>query len=139
MIIKQIRAYFLDCPVLDEYAKLNVDYLGVNATEYTIDPGPSDSILKRYVDGGALKQYLFVFGSRELYGDDEIQNMENSGFYEEFSKWIENQSNEGNLPLLSDGKESRSMEVITSGYLFDASESSARYQVQVRLTYYEDK
>lgn len=139
MIIKQIRRYFLDCPLIDRYSKINVDYLGVEAVDYTIDSIPVEPILKQYVDGGALKQYLFVFGSREYYGDDTLQNMENSGFYQVFSEWIEEQNNIGNLPLLSEGKEATSIEVISSGYLFDASESSARYQIQLRLTYYEDK
>lgn len=138
MIIKQIRKYFLDCPLIDEYSKINVDYLGVESVEYTIDPVPADSLIKKYVDGGKLKQYLFVFGSREYYGDDALQNMENSGFYQVFGEWIEEQNEIGNLPTLTGGKQAISIETLTSGYLFDSSEKHARYQIQLRLTYYED-
>lgn len=139
MIIDSIRNYFLDCPLIDQYSKINVDYLGVDSVEYTIDPVPTEPVLKRYVDGGALRQYLFVFGSREYYGADTLQNMENSGFYQMFSEWIEEQDNLGNLPILTDNKTAAGLEVLTSGYIFDASESMARYQIQARLTYYEDK
>lgn len=138
MIIEKIRKYFLDCPLIDNQSRINVDYLGVDAIEYTIDSVPTDTIIKQYVDGGALKQYVFVFGSREYYGPDTLQNMENSGFYEKFSKWIEEQSNIGELPILSGSKQATKMEVLTSGYLFDTSEDNARYQVQCRLVYYED-
>lgn len=138
MIIENIRNYFLKCPLIDKKSRINIDYLGVDAVEYTIDSVPSDPILKKYVDGGALKQHLFIFGSREYYGSDTLQNMENSGFYEQLNSWIEEQNSIGNLPILGKNKESTKIEVLTSGYLFDASEETAKYQVQLRLVYYED-
>lgn len=138
-MIKEIREYFLSSPILDELSKINVDFLGTDPQEYTIDGQVFDPVVKKYVDGGALKQYVFAFGSREYYGADTIQNIENSGFYERFSNWIEEQNDIGNLPILTGNKEAKSIEVLTSGYLFDSSEDNARYQIQMRLTYYEDK
>lgn len=138
-MIKEIREYFLSSPILDELSKINVDFLGTDPQEYTIDGQVFDPVVKKYVDGGALKQYVFAFGSREYYGADTIQNIENSGFYERISSWIEEQNNIGNLPILTGNKEAKSIEVLTSGYLFDSSEDNARYQIQMRLTYYEDK
>lgn len=139
MIIESIRNYFLNCPLISDEYRINVDYLGVDAVEYTIDSVPVEPILKKYADGGALKQYVFVFGSREYYGADTLQNMENSGFYQLFSEWLEEQNNISNLPKLNNGKIAKSIEATTQGYLFDASEDSGKYQIQVRLTYYEDK
>jgi hypothetical protein len=138
MIIDKIREYFLKCPLLDELARFNVDYLGVEPVEYTIDSQPTTPVIKRYTDGGALKQYVFVFGSREYYGSDVLQNLENSGFFERFAEWVEEQSEKGNLPELEGNKQAISMEVLTSGYLFSANEDNARYQIQCRLIYYED-
>ena len=138
MIIEKIREYFLNCPILDEYAKLNIDFLGVEPTQYTIEGQPVNPVIQKYVDGGALKQYVFVFGSREYYGADALQNIENSGFYERFSNWLDEQSEKGNLPKLEGGKKALKIEALTTGYLFNASEDSARYQIQCRLIYYED-
>lgn len=138
MIIDSIRDYMLNCPVLDAYAKLNVDFLGTQPTEYTIDSQPTTSIVKQYVDGSAIKQFVFVFGSREYYGPDVLQNIENSGFYEELSEWFDEQSKTGNLPTLKNGKKAIKIEALTTGYLFDATEDNARYQIQCRLIYYED-
>lgn len=138
MIIDKIREYMLVCPLLDEFGKINIDYLGVKPTEYTIDSQPTTEVIKNYVDGGKLKQYVFVFGSREYYGPDELQNIENSGFYERLSRWFEEQTNIGNLPDLGEGKDSIKIESLTSGYLLSANEDSARYQIQARLVYYED-
>lgn len=137
-IIESIRDYFLSCPVLDEYSKINVNFLDVEATNYTIDGVPMDPIVKKYVDGGAMKQYLFVFASKEFYGDDVIRNIENSGFYEKLADWIEEQNNAGNLPNLGGNKECLELLMQTSGYLFNADEKTARYQMQARLVYYED-
>lgn len=138
MIIEKIREYFLNCPILDEYARLNIDFLGVEPTQYTIEGQPVNPVIQKYVDGGALKQYVFVFGSREYYGADVLQNIENSGFFERFAEWVEEQSEKGNLPELEGNKQAISMEVLTSGYLFSASEDNARYQIQMRLIYYEE-
>lgn len=139
MIIDSIRDYMLNCPVLDAYAKLNVDFLGTQPTEYTIDSQPTTSIVKQYVDGSAIKQFVFAFGSREYYGPDVLQNIENSGFYEELSEWFDEQSKIGNLPTLKDGKKAIKIEALTTGYLFDATEDNARYQIQARLIYYEEE
>ncbi len=138
MIIEKIREYFLNCPILDEYARLNIDFLGVEPTQYTIEGQPVNPVIQKYVDGGALKQYVFVFGSREYYGADVLQNIENSGFFERFAAWVEEQSEKENLPELEGNKQAISMEVLTSGYLFSASEDNARYQIQMRLIYYEE-
>jgi len=138
MIIESIRDYFIGCELLDEFSKINVDYLGVNAVEYTIDSVPSNTLIMKYVDGGKLKQYLFVFGSREYYGSDVLQNIENSGFYESFADWIELQDENNNYPVLGVNKEVVKLEVTTSGYLYSGSQDVARYQIQLRLTYYEN-
>lgn len=139
MIINKVREYFLGCPLIELDKQIHVDYLGVEEVEYTIDSVPVEPVIRQYADGGALKQFVFVFGSREYYGSDVLQNMDNSGFYERFSSWLEEQSNSGVLPELSGSKVARKIEATTQGYLFDSSEAMARYQIQCRLTYYEDK
>lgn len=126
------------CPLLEGNRRINVDYLPNNPVEYSIDAIPSNTVVKKYTGGGAIKQFIFVFASKEYYGSDVLTNIENSGFYEDLSNWIETKSKRGELPQLSKGRESISIEVLDSGYLFQADEDMARYQMQLRLTYYED-
>lgn len=78
-IIESIRTFIRTCPLLKD-GRLNVDYLGNKPTEYTIDGVPTSTVIKRYTDGAALKQYAFIFGSREYYGEDTLKNIENSSF-----------------------------------------------------------
>lgn len=136
-IAESVRTYLSGCPLLKD-GKLNVDFLGDKAGEYTIEPMPVRQIVKRYTDGASVRQYLFIFGSREYWGDDTRQNMANSGFYEDFSSWLEQQSDAGNLPNMGAGKEARRIEALSTGYLFDETANTARYQIQCRLTYYQD-
>lgn len=135
-IIESIRSYLCGCPHLKD-GKLNVDYLGAEPTEYVVESIPSSGVLKEYTDGGKLRQYLFVFGSREYYSGEVCKQLENSGFYEDFASWIEAQNEAGNLPELSGGRQAQKIEVVSTGYMLDATEKNARYQIQCRLIYYE--
>lgn len=136
-MIESIMTYLCTCPLLKDGA-LRVDYLGDVPTEYVVESVPTSGVVKQYADGGSLREYLFVFGSREYYGDDIIQNLENSGFYEKFAAWIKEQDDNGNYPDFEEGKTAQKIEVTTSGYLFDATENNARYQIQCRILYYQD-
>lgn len=140
-IIESLYNYFLSCPLLYN-GKINIDYLPETPTEYTIDVSPTTKIVKAYINGDSIRQYLFTIGSREYYGTDVLQNLANSGFYEKFADWVEKQSNEGNLPILADGSTPQKIEILSTGYMFGGNADTARYQIQCRLIYYkkqEDK
>lgn len=139
-IITTLRAYMLACPLLADLKKLNIDYLGTAGPgEYSIDTVPTNPIVKKYADGGAIKQYTFVFASKEFYGDDPLEQLDSLGFYENLQEWFEEMTNKNTLPELDDGRTSISLETLTSGYIFDSSEiGKARYQIQARLKYLED-
>lgn len=135
-MIEAVRNYLCACPLLKDGA-LRVDYLGDQPTEYVVESVPTSAIVKRYADGGTLREFLFLFASREFYGADVLQNLENSGFYETFSAWIEEQDEKRNYPDFRGGTVQK-IETVTSGYLFDATENNARYQIQCRILYYQE-
>jgi hypothetical protein len=144
-ILESIRNYIKQCEYLEEFngaVRVRVDFSNnEEATTYTIEEGvTSQPIVKKYVDGSTLRQYLFTFSSIEAYGADILQNIDNVGFYEDFTQWLEVNTKQGILPIMAEGKEARSIEALTNGYIFDnASDSStARYQVQLRLTYFQE-
>lgn len=138
-IIESIREFISGCPLLKNGVLLNVDRLGDSEIEYTIDGEMTDPILKRYTDGSSLRQFNFIFASRESYGADTLQNIANSGFYEDFADWIETQSNAGNLPELDEYRVPQCIEVQSGGYVFDTDDSTARYQIQLKFVYYQDR
>lgn len=136
-IIDALEKYFIGCELLKDGA-LRVDYLGEKPVEYTIEVLPCDPVVKRYLGGSTVRQYLFAFGSREFYSQERLQNIQNSAFYELLADWVETRSMSGILPELSDGMEAQQLEVVSSGYLFDGSMTNARYQIQLRLLYFKE-
>lgn len=53
---------------------------------------PADSVIKTYVGGEKLKQCVFHFCSREFYGIDSENNLENDRLYEDLEYWFKEQS-----------------------------------------------
>jgi hypothetical protein len=136
-IIDALEKYFIGCELLKDGA-LRVDYLGEKPVEYTIEVLPCDPVVKRYLGGSTVRQYLFALGSREFYSQERLQNIQNSAFYELLADWVETRSMSGILPELPDGMEAQQLEVVSSGYLFDGSMTNARYQIQLRLLYFKE-
>lgn len=136
-LVESTRDYFLTCPVIDVFTRIGVDYLDADPTGYTIDSVPADPVIKKYMDGETLRQYVFVFGSKESYGPDIWKNLDNLGFYEKLVKWFENQTESNILPTLPAGLTAQSIEALSTPYLYDTSEDQARYQIQVRITYHQ--
>lgn len=138
-IIESIWNFIANCPLLKNNTILSVDRLGDTEVEYTVDGEITSPILRKYVDGSSLRQFNFVFASREKYGSDTLQNIANSGFYEDFADWIEAQSSHGILPELDEFRTPQYIEVLSGGYVFDTTDSTARYQIQLRFVYYQDR
>ena len=136
MIINNIVAFLKRCPLLEEY-KIKVDYLGETAGNCTVYPLPCAPVVKRYTDGGQLKQYLFAFASREYIDATDESNVKNQIFYEEFSKWLDEKSDKGELPDIEEGTV-QSIEAVDQGYLLSDDKRTGAYQIQCRLKYLTD-
>lgn len=131
-----IRTYLFSCPFLKD-GVIHVDYLGVRPTEYSIDGVPAKKEIKSYIDGSALCQFVFIFGSVEKYGMEVDTNLANSGFYQNFAIWLKEKTRKKELPFLGSNRDALRMEAEGEGYVIDARESVARYQIQCRLIYLE--
>lgn len=136
-IISGITDFIMQCPLLKD-GVFRVDALGDQPVEYVVETGVFDPVLRTYVNGDTERQYQFNFGSREFYSMDRIHNIENSTFYEDFANWIEQQNAAENFPELPDNCDPQSLSVLSPGYIFDGSMRNARYQIQLRLTYYKE-
>ena len=134
MIYDAVCNFIKLCPFL-EVEGVNINFLGSKPTSYTIEPMPNTPVIRKYVDGAELRQYDFVFASREYFGQDVINNGKITAFYEKLQEWIEKQSDIGNLPILEGKKQAQAIEVVAGGYLYDQTETTARYQIQCKLIY----
>ena len=133
MVIDGIKTFLETCPYLNG-AEVGLDFLGSDAYEYTVEIMPEGGTIRKYTDGECIKQVGFVFASRNFYGADNCKNIE---FYENFSLWLDECTENGTLPTLGDGLEAIGIEAESSGYLYDSAKNTARYQIQCRLIYHK--
>lgn len=119
--------------------RVNVNYLEPSPDTYSIEEIPIEPILKKYVNGDSIRQYAFIFTSREPYGADVIQNIDNSGFYEKLADEIESNNDNAIFPILEDGLEPLEIKVTSTGYAFAVTEDTAQFQIQLRLKYLKKK
>lgn len=132
-MVDKIREYFLENVTLaKEFDNILADFLGKGATSYTIEPIPTELILRPYRDGGSLNQYVFQFGSREFYDNSVAQNINNLGFYEKFQEEIETNNKNGVLPEITG---IQSIECLNNGTIQDVQNGTAKYVIQMRITY----
>lgn len=140
MIIDSIRNYMRNLKCLDTFnaaIRVNVNYLDPDIDTYSIEEVPIDPILKKYVNGDSIRQYTFIFISREPYGADVLTNIDNSGFYEKLADEIEKNNNNEIFPILENGMESLEIKVTSTGYAFAVTEDTAQYQINLRLKYFK--
>jgi len=134
-ILSAIRTYLLTYSALKSGAPLWVDRLGSDPTQYAIFPLGGQKIAESYIDGGSLREYPFAFQSMERTADD-IERLENSGFYETFADWLDSQSEAGTLPTLGSGQTPVLIQATGWGVLFEQGRSDTGvYQIQCKLVY----
>lgn len=133
-MIKEIREYFINCPILNEYAKIGIDFIGQETPFYNIVKEPTAIVFKEYFDGSSIRQITFTFQSREIYGSDPIVNAGNLDLFDRFVEWIEQQDEIGNLPNIAGVQR-----IICTNQptIFNTEKDKAIYQLQIRIEYYK--
>lgn len=131
-LLSAVRTYLAAYTGLKDGAPLWVNYLGTLPTEYAIVPLPGAKVLETYINGGSLRVFPFAFQSMESTADD-IERMENAGFFESLADWLENQTV---LPTLGAGKTAVAIEAVSWAYLFEQGGSETGiYQIQCQVVY----
>ncbi len=136
-IIEAVRTFIATCPLVQDEL-LHIDFLPPEAAAYSVDVIPVAPVVKRYLDGSSVRQFLFVVATRTYYGSFVRQQIDNLAFFEDFADWIAAQDHAKNFPSLGTGRQARRLEVTTSGYVFAPDTETARYQIQCRLEYYQE-
>lgn len=135
-MIDELRKYFIQSVTLaEEFNNILADFLEEDATNYTLEPIPTEPILKQYVDGGSLRQFVFQFGSREFYDDSLAQNIDNLNFYDRFQEEIEENNRKGILPNIQG---IQTIECLNNGTIQDVQTGTAKYSIQMRITYLKE-
>lgn len=135
---EQLRAWFRNCPALAENSRFRMDYLAENPTEYAIYAVPSQINYRENVLGekipADIQSVNYIFASKESYGPDAMQNLENLGFYDEVVAWILEQNAERNFPEINEGWVKSIVPTLTA-YPIQIGSDTAKYQIQIQITY----
>jgi hypothetical protein len=112
-----------------------IDFLASTPSQYAILPMPGSRTIEKYINGGSRRQFNFALQSVESTADD-LERLDNVGFFETFADWLESQTKAGTLPSLGTGKTATEIEAMNWGYLFQQGDSSTGiYQIICRLEY----
>lgn len=134
-IIESVKAFIETCPIISELALVNVEHLDAEPDSFSIEPVPIDPVIKQYLNGSSYRQFVFVVSSREYYGPDVLQQLENSNFYERFAQWLDECNRNKRFPELSWRQQATAIRAANWGYAFQTDEDRAQYQIQCRLEY----
>lgn len=134
-LLSAVKTYLSTYNQLVAGAPVLVDFLGKEATQYAVIPLPGARILETHIDGGTVREFPFVIQSMESTAD-ELERMENSGFYEALASWFDTQTNNNQLPALDAGQTATKIEATNWAFIFEQGESGTGiYQIQCRLEY----
>ena len=92
--------------------------------------------MERWIIGSWLKRDVYDFKSRCFYSYNEIENLKNIGFFEEFERVIWQKNERKELP---DIENIESIECLNCGTLLDAEKSTAEFDIQIQITYRESQ
>ena len=131
-MIELIKEFIETCPLLKN-GKVNVDYIKDKPQSYSIDETPSTTILKQYTDGGTQNQILFDFSIQANFSI--LENIKNSKFCDDFSKWIKEQNNKANLPKINN---ICWIKCTGRGTILQTTETTAIYVIPMQVVYDEE-
>lgn len=132
-----VRNLLLTCPYIEASPlEMHINFIGNNPLQYSIDPEPTQQIIKKYLGGDTIRRFSFALSSRcETISDqDRAQNNDN---YEKLSLWLEDITRKRRLPAMEIGKRPLRIEATGSVYLMERAEDndSAIYMMQIELQY----
>lgn len=135
--IEKLRKYLsevLKRLVEENKININADMLSKNINSYSLDKIPTASTVERWITGGGIYKDVFSFRSRKEYSTNEINNLNNIGFFEKFENIIKSNNMKGALPEING---IQSIECLNAGTMISANTNTAEFDIQLQITYRE--
>ena len=135
--ITKLREYLfniIDTMVDNNKYDINADWLG-KVGDFSLDKIPTESTVEEWITGLKVRRDVFTFRSRKSYSSNQINNLSNIGFFEDFENIIKSNNDEGILPNI-DGIES--IECLNCGALNSVDGTEAIFDIQIQIVYREN-
>ena len=136
-MIDSVRDYISNCPYLDDFTEVNVNYLVNKVKAYSVNEGASyNPIITTDILGNEESQFQFTFDAKFYWNDEIANNVDNSNFFENFSNWLRENNNNKIFPTIgSDDISITSISANSNGYIFDTSSDEAIYRISCVMNY----
>ena len=136
--IYKIKSYL--CNIIETITKnkkfeINANMLSKNVNNYSLDKMPTDKVVRRWIIGVETHRDVFSFKSRKEYSINEINNLQNIGFFEEFERIIKSNNDKGVLPEID---RIESIRCLNCGTMISAGTNTAIFDIQIEITYREE-
>ena len=132
-----LRTWLRQCPTVERNRLFGADYLA-DGESYSLDVTPTVLRYRENILGEMVlretQEQNFVFASREPYGPELTQNLDNLGVMQDVSAWIIEQNNARNFPDWEDGDVTAIVPTL-SAFPIAMGSAFARYQIQIKVTY----
>lgn len=134
--ISKLRTYLFN--VINELTEkrdyqINADFLG-DVDDFSLDKIPTNTTVKKWIIGNAIRKDIYSFRSRKVYSQDTIVNLKNIGFFEDFEDKIKSNNMKGILPEIENIE---SIECLNCGTLIYADTQNATFDIQIQVIYRE--
>lgn len=117
-----------NCPYIDKTNKFNANYLGSQATEYTLCTAGESH--REDITGMDHATYKLTFVAQLPYGAAVSDNLAAADFFTNLAAWIRGADKARNYPRIS-GYEVQHIETANAGIPTGADANAARYQIQI--------
>lgn len=133
-----VRAWLRTCPSIARNVPFGADYLADDPNKFALVSIPSQRRIRENILGEVelmpVQIQNFVFAYRAPYGAAVAQNLDNLAFFQAVEKWIWEQNDAQNLPEWEGGTVKHIVPTI-SPVIMEYGTATARYQIQIRVTY----
>lgn len=137
--ISKLRTYLfsiIDTLTTDKSYQINANMLDNDINNYSLDKIPTASTVSKWVNGVEIHRDVYSFRSRMAYSQDTINNLLNIGFFEKFESIIKSNNKKGILPEING---IQNIECLNCGTMNSADTNTAEFDIQLQITYREEK
>ena len=134
-----VRAWLRTCPEFARNAYFGADFLKDDPELFALYSVPSTLRLRENICGDVVPQPVqiqnFVLAYRAPYGAPVQQNLDNLQFFQDVAAWVWAQNRARNFPDWDGGVITSIVPTVTP-VIMEVGTATARYQIQIRVTYH---
>ena len=134
MIVEGLKNFFAE--YIGE-GNVRCAFLSENPPDYAIYPEGKETVIKRYVSGDTLCQFVVSLRARLSYNKKDEETKEICIFFEFLSDWVKEKADLNLFPSIGDGKVMQNLEALDSGKIRSTGVSDCVYEMKFKATYYK--